>query len=123
MAFEQAGIKVEKEKEFAELKSAVVLAFSAENVEKFLKRVSSAGFRVRDFELVLAKGIFEQIDGALADGLGVARIGGVPAVAVLAGLHARIDARELAIEVVQGLFLDGVGGAGEVEGPAHQAGG
>src|SRR5437764_6157939 len=68
MAFEQAGIKVEKEKEFAELKSAVVLAFSAENVEKFLKRVSSAGFRVRDFELVLAKGIFEQIEGALADG-------------------------------------------------------
>ena len=66
--FEQAGIKVEKEKEFGELKSAVVRAFSLENVQKFLKRVSSAGLRIRDFELVLAKGVVEQIDGALPDG-------------------------------------------------------
>ena len=68
MAFEQATIKVEKEKEFGELKSAIVTAFSPENVQKFLKRVSSAGVRVRDFDLILAKGVFEQISGALGDG-------------------------------------------------------
>ncbi len=68
MAFEQATIKVEKEKEFGELKSAIVTAFSPENVQKFLKRVSSAGVRVRDLDSILAKGIFEQIDGAVAKG-------------------------------------------------------
>jgi hypothetical protein len=66
--FEQATIKVEKEKEFGDLKSAVVTAFSSGNVQKFLKRVSSAGVRIRDFEVILAKGVFEQIDGALAKG-------------------------------------------------------
>jgi hypothetical protein len=68
MAFDQATIKVEKEKEFGELKNAVLAAFSAENVQKFLKRVSSAGIRIRDFELILAKGLFEQIEGAVAKG-------------------------------------------------------
>ena len=66
MAFEQAAIKVEKEKEFGELKTAVQTAFSPENVQKFLKQVSSAGIRIRDFELILAKGVFEQIGGAVA---------------------------------------------------------
>jgi len=64
--FEQATIKVEKEKELGELKNAVVTAFSPENVQKFLKKVSSAGVRVRDLNSVLAKRVFEQIDGALA---------------------------------------------------------
>ena len=68
MVFDQATIKVEKEKEFGELKSAVLAAFSPENVQKFLKRVSSAGIRIRDFELILAKGVFEQIDDAVAKG-------------------------------------------------------
>ena len=68
MAFEQATIKVEKEKEFGELKSAIVTAFSPGNVQKFLKRVSSAGVRVRDLDSILAKGLFEQIEGALAKG-------------------------------------------------------
>jgi len=66
MAFDQATIRVEKEKEFGELKNAVVTAVSPENVQKFLKRVSSAGIRIRDFELILAKGVFEQIEGAMA---------------------------------------------------------
>jgi hypothetical protein len=66
--FEQATIKLEKEKEFSELKSAVVTAFSSRNVQRFLKRVASAGVRIRDFEVILAKGVFEQIDGAVAKG-------------------------------------------------------
>ena len=68
VAFEQAAIKVQREKEFGELKTAILSAFSAQNVERFLKRISSAGIRVRDFDLVLAKGLFEQIEDALADG-------------------------------------------------------
>ena len=68
MAFEQATIKVEKEQEFGELKSAITRAFSPESVQKLLKRVASAGLRVRDFDLVLAKGVFEQVEGALAKG-------------------------------------------------------
>ena len=69
MAFEQATIKVEKEQEFGELKSAITCAFCPENVQKYLKQVASAGIRVRDFDLLLAKGVFEQVDGVLIKGL------------------------------------------------------
>jgi hypothetical protein len=58
--FEQAAIKVEKEKEFQELKDAISRAFAPDAVEKFLKRVASAGLRIRDFDGVLAKGVLEQ---------------------------------------------------------------
>jgi len=68
VAAEPLTNKVEKEKEFGELKSAIVTAFSPENVQKFLKRVSSAGVRVRDLDSILAKRLFEQIEGALAKG-------------------------------------------------------
>ena len=60
MAFEQATIKVEKEKEFAELKGAILRAFASESTEKYLKRVASAGIRIRDFDSVLAKSVLEQ---------------------------------------------------------------
>ena len=65
MAFEQATIKVEKEKEFGELKSAISRAFAPENVEKYLKRMASTGLRIRDFDSVLAKRVLEQV-GALS---------------------------------------------------------
>ena len=61
MAFEQATIKVEKEKEFEELKAAIRRAFAPENVEKYLKKVASAGLRIRDFDSVLAKRVLEQV--------------------------------------------------------------
>ncbi len=66
MGFEQALIKVEKEKEFEELKGAISRAFAPENAAKYLKRVASAGLRIRDFDLVLAKDVLEQVDGTLA---------------------------------------------------------
>jgi hypothetical protein len=69
VAFEQATIKVEREKEFAELKGAINRAFAPENVEKYLKRVASAGLRIRDFDSVLAKRVLEQV-GALGEGQG-----------------------------------------------------
>ena len=66
MGFEQALIKVEKEKEFEELKGAINRAFAPENAGKYLKRVASAGLRIRDFDLLLAKGVLEQVEGVLA---------------------------------------------------------
>ena len=66
MAFEQAAIKIEKEQEFQELKAAINRAFAPDKVEKYLKKVASAGIRIRDFDLVLAKGLLEQV-GALAE--------------------------------------------------------
>ena len=65
MAFEQATIKVKKEKEFEELKAAISRAFAPENIEKYLKKTASAGLRIRDFESVLAKRVLEQV-GALS---------------------------------------------------------
>ena len=64
MAFEQAAIKVEKEKEFEELKAAINRAFIPKNVQKYLKQVASAGIRIRDFDLVLAKGVLEKVAGS-----------------------------------------------------------
>ncbi|HZQ20191.1 MAG TPA: hypothetical protein VFA90_15860 [Terriglobales bacterium] len=64
--FEQAAIKVEKEKEFQALKDAIVRAFAPEAVEKFLKKVASAGLRIRDFDGVFAKCVLERV-GALPD--------------------------------------------------------
>ena|SRR5579859_7200577 len=61
MGFEQATIKVEKEKEYEELKSAVGHAFSPERIEKFLKRLSREGVRLRDWDSVLEQRILEQV--------------------------------------------------------------
>ncbi|SRR6266705_3253361 len=65
VAFEQAVIKVEKEAQFAELKAAIERAFSAESVEKLLKRLDSRGMRIRDFDGVLEQQAIEYVDGAL----------------------------------------------------------
>jgi hypothetical protein len=61
VAFEQATIKVEKEKEYGELKGAVGHAFGADRIEQFLKRVNREGVRVRDWDSVLTKRILEQV--------------------------------------------------------------
>jgi hypothetical protein len=66
VAFEQAAIKVEKEKEFEELKHAILCAFASGNIQKYLQRIASAGVRIRDFDSVLAKAILEQVDRTLA---------------------------------------------------------
>jgi uncharacterized ParB-like nuclease family protein len=66
VGFQQAAIRIEKEREFQELKGAIDRVFSPEKVETFLKRVRSCGMRVRDVEAVLARGILEQVDSVLA---------------------------------------------------------
>ena len=65
MAFEQAVIKVAKDKEFGELKSALERVFAPERIGKFLKRLQAKGVRVRDFDVMLASGALEQVDEVL----------------------------------------------------------
>jgi hypothetical protein len=65
LSFEQATIRVEKETQFAELKSAIERAFSSQNVEKLLKRLDSRSIRIRDFDNVLEKKAIEQVDATL----------------------------------------------------------
>jgi hypothetical protein len=66
VSFQQVAIRVEKEKEFEELKGAVDRALGSERVEGFLKRVRKSGARIRDLEAILARGVFEKIDDTLA---------------------------------------------------------
>ncbi|HYU46133.1 MAG TPA: hypothetical protein VEK84_08155 [Terriglobales bacterium] len=62
MGFEQATIKVERQKEFGELKGAIERAFRPEQAEKFLKRVEKEGIRVRQWDKVIAQGVIEYVD-------------------------------------------------------------
>ena len=66
LAFEQAGIKVEKTEEFGQLRGALERAFAKERVEKLLKKLESRSIPVRDFEALLEKQVLEQVDGTLA---------------------------------------------------------
>ena len=66
VSFQQVAIRVEKEKEFEELKSAIERALDPERVERFLKRVRKSGARIRDLEVILARGVFERVDDTLA---------------------------------------------------------
>ncbi len=59
MAFEQAAIKVEKEREYRALQAAVDQAFLPEKVEQFLKQLDRNGLRVRDVDAVFTKGVLD----------------------------------------------------------------
>jgi hypothetical protein len=63
MAFEQATIKIEKEKEFGELRRAVQEALSPERVKGFLKKLRRGKIRVRDFDSVLLCHVLEATTG------------------------------------------------------------
>jgi hypothetical protein len=65
MGFQQAAIKIEREKEFEELRETIVRVFAANAVEKLLKKVQSAGLRIREFEPILDAGVFGQVDKSL----------------------------------------------------------
>ena len=54
---EQAVIPVSDPQAFGAVRSAIETAFSSAKVKDFLKSVARAGLRIRDFELVLRKGI------------------------------------------------------------------
>jgi len=55
--FEQAILPVQDEKTFTGVSEALDQAFSARNVEDFLRRVKRSGLRAREFEAVLSKGL------------------------------------------------------------------
>src|ERR1700749_4016579 len=66
MGYQQAQIAVTKTAEFEQLKSALERIFSSSALEKFYGKMQSRAIAVRDFEKVLALGILESVDGALA---------------------------------------------------------
>ena len=66
VGFQQAAIRIEKEKEFEELRGAIDRAFRPAEIEKFLKQVRKSGARIRDLEAILARGVFEKVDDTLA---------------------------------------------------------
>ena len=66
VSFEPTVIRVEKEKEFGELKGAITRALDSQRAEKLLKRVRKSGARIRDLEAILARGVFEKVDDTVA---------------------------------------------------------
>jgi hypothetical protein len=54
---EQAVIPVANPEAFGAVRAAIETAFSPARVKDFLKSVERAGLRIRDFELVLRKGL------------------------------------------------------------------
>jgi hypothetical protein len=62
VGFERAAIPIEKEGEFAELRSAVEGAFAHGQIEQFLQTLKSKGVRIRDFDSVLAKRVLERVE-------------------------------------------------------------
>jgi hypothetical protein len=66
MAFEQAQIPLQKVEEFEKLRTAIERAFAGAMIGKLLGRVQRSGARIREFEKVLEKGIFEAVDQELS---------------------------------------------------------
>jgi hypothetical protein len=59
MDFEQATIKVVKEREFGELKTAIERAFSGDRIVKYFKTLDGRGIRVRSLDAILAAGALD----------------------------------------------------------------
>ena len=68
--FEQGVIKVEKEREFDDLKSAIERVFAAERLTKYLKELDSRKIRIRDLDAVFSA---DAIDRATGEKRGTAR--------------------------------------------------
>jgi Trm5-related predicted tRNA methylase len=64
-SFEQAIIKVEKETEFEQLRSAIARVFAPQKVEKLLTELKKRSLRVRDWDSVLSKEVLEKVDESL----------------------------------------------------------
>jgi hypothetical protein len=64
--FEQGVIKVEKEREFGDLKSAIEKAFAADRVTKYLKELGSRNLRVRDLDAAFAANAIDRAAGGKA---------------------------------------------------------
>jgi hypothetical protein len=69
VVFEQGILKVEKEREFGDLRAAIEKAFAADRVAKYLKDLDGRKIRVRDLDAVFAA---DAIDRASGDKAGAA---------------------------------------------------
>jgi hypothetical protein len=65
MAFEQATIPVQKQDTFAALKARIEFALGPNGVDTFMKGVTRSGHPVRNFEQLLALGLFDGRDSSL----------------------------------------------------------
>ncbi len=63
--FQKAAIPIESPEVFGQLRSALDRIFAGERVERFLQRLSKRGVSIRNFQDVLDKRIFEEVDEAL----------------------------------------------------------
>ena len=61
MAFTQAQIPVEKTELFSKLKDSIAQALSAVHVERFLQVADATGLRIRNFEGLLKKSVFDKV--------------------------------------------------------------
>jgi len=60
MTYTQAGIAVENQQVFGELKAAIDAVFAPQAVSKFLRSMEKSSLRIRDFAGVLQKGLLPQ---------------------------------------------------------------
>ncbi len=65
MGFQKAEIPVEKVGEFDQLRGAIERCFAPEKAEKLLRRLERKSIRIRDWDTVLKKKIFEDLDEEL----------------------------------------------------------
>ena len=70
LIFEPGVIKVEKEREFGDLKAAMERAFRADRIARYLKGLDSRKIRIRNLDAVFAADL---IDRATGDKAGTAR--------------------------------------------------
>jgi hypothetical protein len=64
--FQQAGLPVERQEEFGQLRSAMTRIFASPAVERFLRLLQRTGVPIRDFDRVLREKLLEQADLTLA---------------------------------------------------------
>ena len=77
MGFEQATIRVVKEREFADLKIVIERVFGGEPVPRYLKALSSRKVSIRKFDSVLSGNALDEVAGNQA-GTAAALYGSLP---------------------------------------------
>jgi len=64
--FQKALIAIENPEAFGALRSTIERVFAADRVERFLKRLVKRGVSVRNFDHVMDKHVFEEVDETLS---------------------------------------------------------
>jgi hypothetical protein len=77
MGFEQATIKVVKEREFGELKAAIQQVLAPDRLVKYLKALDGRGLRVRTLDAILAAKVIDAVAGTKA-GIAESLYGSLP---------------------------------------------